>query len=158
MNGILHRSLRTGSSSPDYGSSATFAQPQRTNNVWDQLLTVLNTDALASETKPVGDVWGPLRAHLKVIEAQHAKYDDVEMPRLSSAVLTGARRLIQLLELTGEEPPTGMMGTCDGTITFEWHHWCGPQSFRSLDVLNENEVEEFIMVEHQDSILRTLTF
>ena len=54
--------------------------------------------------------------------------------------------------------PTVMTGTCDATITLEWHEAVGEQTFRSLDVLNEDEAEEFIHYANGTSDLQTVTF
>lgn len=113
---------------------------------------------LSRSPAPDADAWGGLWSQIRQIEARHAEWDDAETPRLPTAVVQGARRLIRWLENRGESPPTVMTGTCDATITCEWHDWGGEGAFRSLDVLSENEAEEYVAAANGQPILRTLIF
>lgn len=115
-------------------------------------------EPLTPTPKLSNGVWSRLAAQLEVVEARHAQYDDAETPRLSNAVLHGARRLLRHLEATSAEPPTLLTGTCDATVTLEWHEREGSQTFRSLDVLNETEAEEFIMSDPDLKTLRIVKF
>ena len=113
---------------------------------------------------PDADAWGRLWSQLKVIEARHRLADDAETPRLPDAVIQGTRRLIRYLEDARdledarETPPTLMTGTCDATVTLEWHAPGGPGSFRSLDVLAEDTAEEFVITAAGVKSLSTVAF
>lgn len=106
---------------------------------------------------PDAGAWGRLWAQLKAVEARH-RLDDAETPRLPDAVVQGTRRLIRYLEDARETPPTLMTGTCDATVTLEWHAPGGPGTFRSLDVLAEDAAEEFVITAAGKKSLRAVAF
>ena len=110
------------------------------------------TERPADSTKLV--LW----AQLEAVEARHRLTDDAETPRLPDAVLQGTRRLLRILEDTREMIPTLMTGTCDATVTLEWHAPAGPGTFRSLDVLSEDTAEEFVIPAAGRKSLRTVAF
>lgn len=116
--------------------------------------------SMANRPNPLEEeaVWSRFWPLLNPIEARHRLDRDPETPRLSGAVLNGARRLLRILEDAGEVPPTLMTGTCDATITLEWHDKAGSQTFRSLDILSENTAEEFVMIADAEPTLRKITF
>jgi|GEM_PF-3341432 len=116
--------------------------------------------SMASRPDPQKEkaVWGRFWPLLNPIEVRHNRDNDPEAPRLSGAVLNGARLLLRKLEDAGALPPTLMTGTCDATITLEWHDKVGSQTFRSLDVLSENTAEEFVMNADAEPTLRKITF
>jgi hypothetical protein len=116
------------------------------------------SDALISANDFETDAWSQLWNQVSLIEERHIQGNDVETPRLSEGVVQGTRRLIRFLDALHEEPPTIMTGTCDGTITLEWHEPYGPKTFRSMDVLSENEAEEFILMDEKQEILRRVAF
>ena len=103
-------------------------------------------------------VWEELWSQLKTIEQLHLEYNDIETPQLPKAVVQGARRLIRSLEARRETPPTVVSGSCDATIVFEWHNWESQKIFRSLEVLNEDKAEEFILEADGHKTLHTVTF
>ncbi len=95
---------------------------------------------------------------MQKIQAFHQEYNDAETPQLPNAVMHGTRRLLDVLQKIGYKLPTIMVGTCDATITLEWHDAFGPGTFRSLDVLSENEAEEYLHDAPGRHVLRTVTF
>lgn len=125
---------------------------------FSDLFPAVTVTAQRTKGPDQADVWGQFWPRIKVIEQRHREHDDAETPRLPDAVLHGTRRLLRSLEDSREIPPTIMTGTCDGTITFEWHNLAGSGGFRSLDVLNENEAEEFLTGVTSEDILRLVTF
>jgi len=69
-------------------------------------------------------------------------------------VADGALTLIDRLEQTGFPLPTGICGTVDQTISFEWHRIYGHSSFLSFDVIDSEIAEVFLMQKWTENILK----
>ncbi len=104
-------------------------------------------------------IWKNLEYQLETIWLIHL-FDTEETPALSSGVVKGAKRLLRWLQKHEFSPPTIITGTVDATIVFEWHQQPGggPKSFRSLEVLSEDRVEEFVLDSEGKSTLSSFNF
>ncbi len=110
--------------------------------------TALNSTVPSSQRREVASnnqhIWDEQLERLQAVIAFHAKYDDVETPKLPELIISGARKLLLKLEADGVAPPLIIVGSPDATIVFEWHNWEEQKKFRSLEVVSENEAEDFI--------------
>jgi hypothetical protein len=101
--------------------------------------------------------WSNFLPSLSQIELRH-QADDEETPKLSVGTLIGARKFIQLQQTLNAVPPTVINGTCDATIVMEWHTFEQGKSFKSIDILGEDQAEEFTIDADGRTALRRFNF